>query len=264
MDKEQIQEKARAQFGATAQRYADSARHAAGDDLTRLLELARVRGDEDVLDIATGAGHTALAFAPHVAHVTASDLTPRMLEVAAELAAARGVSNIRFVQTQAEALPFSPASFDLVTCRVAPHHFADPAAFVRESARVLRPGGHFLLDDQMAPDDPELDEFVNRFERWRDGSHVRAYTAREWQSWIEAAGMQVELVEPFVRDPYDFPDWTARSGMPADQRDELERWLLAAPARCAEYFAIRRDGDHVRSLRADFGIIVARKPEVSG
>ncbi|HZV79371.1 MAG TPA: methyltransferase domain-containing protein [Candidatus Binatus sp.] len=262
MDKKAIQEKARSQFSATAARYVDSARHASGDDLARLLELAQLRGDEELLDIATGAGHTALAFAPRVAHVVASDLTPRMLEVAAELAATRKVGNISFMQTQAEALPFPADRFDLVTCRVAPHHFADPAAFVRESARVLKPGGRFLLDDQMAPDDPQLDEFVNTFERWRDASHVRAYTAREWRAWIEAAGLQVEHVEPFARDSYDFADWTARSGMPADERGALERWLLAAPPRCAEYFAIERDGDHVRSLRADFGIIVARKPEV--
>jgi len=262
VDRREIQAKASAQFSATAERYVDSARHANGDDLARLVELAQPGGRERVLDIATGAGHTALAFAPHVAEVVASDLTPRMLEVAQELAAKRGVGNVRFVQAQAEALPFDDASFDLVTCRVAPHHFADPVAFVHEVARVLRPGGRFLLDDQMAPDDPQLDEFVNRFEMWRDQSHVRAYTAREWQGWIEAAGMRVELVEEIERGSYDFADWTARASMPADQRDALERWLLAAPERCAQFFRIESDGDRVRSLRACFAIIAARKPEV--
>ncbi len=263
MDRQAIQDKARAQFSATAERYVDSSRHAAGDDLARLVELAQPRGNEHMLDIATGAGHTALAFAPHVADVVASDLTPRMLEVARELATKRDVQNVRFVQAQAEALPFDDGSFDLVTCRVAPHHFADPVAFVREVARVLRPGGRFLLDDQMAPEDPELDEFVNRFEKWRDRSHVRAYTAREWQHWIEAAGLQVELVEPSERGSYDFADWTARANMPVDQRDALESWLLAAPPRCAEFYRIEADGGRVRSLRACFAIIAARKPEVA-
>jgi ubiquinone/menaquinone biosynthesis C-methylase UbiE len=262
VDKNPILERARSQFEAVAANYVDSPRHATGDDLQRLVELAGLRGDEHVLDVATGPGHTALAFAPHAADVVASDLTPRMLELAASLAVERGIGNIRFVLAQAEALPFESGSFDVVTCRVAPHHFADPEAFVRETARVLVPGGRFLLDDQMAPDDPELDEFVNRFEQWRDPSHVRAYTAREWQAWIEAAGMHVDLVEASERGSYDFADWTSRARMPADERDALERWLLAAPKRCAEFYRIDRHEGRVRSLRACFSIIVSRRPEV--
>lgn len=262
MDKNRILEKARAQFEVTATSYVDSPRHAAGDDLRRLVELADLRGDEHVLDVATGAGHTALAFAPHVADVVASDLTPRMLELAASLAAERGISNVHFVEAQAESLPFPSATFDVVTCRVAPHHFAEPQAFVRETARVLVPGGRFLLDDQMAPDDPELDEFVNRFERWRDPSHVRAYTPREWQAWMESAGLRVEVVEASERGSYAFADWTARARMADAERDALERWLLAAPPRCAKFFRIERENDRVRSLRACFSIIVSRRPEV--
>ena len=263
MDRQHIVDKARAQFSATAEQYVRSPRHAAGDDLARLVELAALGGDERVLDIATGAGHTALAFAPHVATVVASDLTPRMLELAGELATERGVKNVAFVLAQAEALPFEADSFDVVTCRVAPHHFADPLAFVNEAARVLRPGGRFLLDDQMAPEDPELDEFVNTFERWRDPSHVRAYTPSEWCRWIEAAGMQVEHVESSQRGSYEFADWTERSKMPQPDREALERWLIAAPARCAEFYRIKIEDGHVLSLRACFSIIVASRPEVS-
>lgn len=262
VDKNRILEMARSQFELTGPGYVTSPRHAAGDDLRRLLELAAPRGDEHVLDIATGAGHTALAFAPHVADVVACDLTPRMIELAVSLAAERGIRNIRFVVVQAEALPFPSRSFDLVTCRVAPHHFADPRAFVRETARVLVPGGRFLLDDLMAPDDPELDEFMNRFERWRDPSHVRAYTPREWRAWLDAAGLSVDSVEDVERDSYAFADWTARARMPDDERDELERWLLTAPPRCSEFFRIETVDGRVRSLRATCSIIMSRRTEV--
>jgi ubiquinone/menaquinone biosynthesis C-methylase UbiE len=262
VDKHRILETAQAQFEATAANYVDSPRHAGGADLRRLVELGALRGDERVLDIATGAGHTALAFAPHVAEVVATDLTPRMLELAAALATKRGIHNVRFVQAHAESLPFSAQSFEVVTCRIAPHHFADPNAFVRETARVLVPGGHFLLEDQTAPDDPELDEFVNHFERWRDPSHVRAYTAKQWRAWIEQAGMFVETVEAVDKGSYDFADWTARSRLPDSERDALERWLLAAPARCAEFFHIECSDGRIRSLRACFSIIAARRREV--
>lgn len=259
MDKDKIRESVRAQFTATAHRYVDSRMHASGDDLARLVAIAHLTGCERVLDIATGAGHTALAFAPHVAHVVASDMTPRMLELAQELAEKRGLTNVDVALAQAEALPFDDKSFELVTCRVAPHHFADPQAFVRETARVLVPGGLFLLDDQVAPDDPQLDQFVNTFERRRDPSHVRAYTAREWRTWIEDAGLRIELVEEVERGSYEFADWTARAHMKAADRDALEQWLLAAPKRCADFFRIESKRGHVISLRACFAIIAARK-----
>src|SRR5688572_5469936 len=101
------------QFGANAENYAKSRIHAEGESLHRLVELIRPQANWQMLDVATGAGHTAMAFAPHVAHVTATDLTPRMLEVAAGLAQKRGLGNITFKESAAESLPFADASFDL-------------------------------------------------------------------------------------------------------------------------------------------------------
>ena len=66
MQDSSIKNLVQAQFGAVAERYVTSAIHAHGSDLARMIELAQPRGDERLLDIATGGGHTALAFAPHV------------------------------------------------------------------------------------------------------------------------------------------------------------------------------------------------------
>ena len=57
-----------------------------------------------VIDIATGAGHTALAFAPHVREVIASDLTPEMLDEAAKLAASKDYANMTTAAADAERL----------------------------------------------------------------------------------------------------------------------------------------------------------------
>lgn len=251
---------AQAQFAPAARDYVTSATHAHGADLARLVELAGARGHEQALDIATGGGHTALALAPHVRHVVASDLTLPMLIEARRHLDERGARNVSYARCAAEALPFAPASFELVTCRVAAHHFADVRAFVLESARVLRPGGLLLISDHIGLEDAEQDAFMDRFERWRDPSHVRAYSYAEWRSFCEAAGLSVTLTEDDPREPYEFASWTARMRMQDADRDALERWLLEAPAHLRERFeVVERDG-HVVSLRGTFGIVVARKP----
>ena len=261
MSDKAIKELVQETFGAAAQGYVTSAIHAKGDDLQRLVELAQPRGDERMLDVATGGGHTALAFAPYVREVVASDLTPRMLAAAEQFIREQGVTNVTFELADAEALPFADASFDIVTSRIAPHHFPNPRRFVQEVARVLRPGGRFLLDDNMAPEDPELDAFMNRFEQWRDPSHVRACTISEWSGWMAEAGLQVQHVDPLVSKRYDFADWSARLSMPEAERAALEAWLHQAPPRCVECFEIVAENGRVRSIAGKFAIIAARKNE---
>ncbi len=262
-----IKDLVQAQFGAVAERYVTSAIHAHGSDLARMLELAQPRGDERLLDIATGGGHTALAFAPYVREVVATDLTPRMLEVAEAFIHQQGAANVRFQIADAEALPFPDADFEIVTTRIAPHHFPNPQQYVREVARVLKPpssssghrGGLFVLDDNMAPDDQELDAFFNRFEQWRDPGHVRNNTIAEWSAWMQDAGLQIEHVEPLQIKRYEFANWTEQMRMPAAERDALEASLIAAPPRCAEFFQIIAEEGRVQSLTGRYGIIVARK-----
>src|SRR5690348_15324276 len=80
-------------FSRTAESYVASFSHRAGDDLRRLIELGEWSPEQHALDVATGGGHTALAVAPHVARVTVTDLTPRMLEKAHEYLRSQGVRN---------------------------------------------------------------------------------------------------------------------------------------------------------------------------
>ena len=232
----------REQFGATAQSYVTSRRHASGRDLDRLVELAECQPDDDALDIATGGGHTALALAPHVRHIVASDLTPEMLAAAEAFIRGNEIANATFELADAEQLPFDDASFDIVTCRIAPHHFANVPAFCREVARVLRPGGRFVLIDSWSAEDDELDRFINDVEWRRDTSHGRSYRRGEWQAMIEATGLAVDVLEPFERR-HEFAEWTARSRMAQDEQAELERLMRNAPAHVREFFDIRLGSD---------------------
>src|SRR5260370_29443684 len=161
-------------FARTAESYVSSSSHGTGDDLKRLIDLGEWNPQQQAVDIATGGGHTALAVAPHVAQITVTDLTPRMLEKAREFLLAQGVTNAQFQVADAEQLPFATASFDRVTCRIAAHHFPNVAQSVKEVARVLKPGGLYLLIDCMTPDDQELDSFDNTVEKWRGSSSGRS------------------------------------------------------------------------------------------
>ena len=126
-----------------------------------LVEHSHCSTKHRVLDVATGTGFTALAFAGFAKEVVGLDVSAGMLEKAR--AAAKGVPNVTFEKGSAEALPFPDASFDFVTCRVAPHHFLSIPKFCAESYRVLREGGRFLVADTTVPDGlPEVDAWQNQ------------------------------------------------------------------------------------------------------
>ncbi len=126
------------QYGAHAEGYVTSTIHAKGESLKRLIELVQPQKEWRALDISTGGGHTALAFAPHIREAVASDLTPEMLTVAVKFIRGQGISNVTFEIADAEKLPFQDADFDLVTNRIALHHFPDAAQAIREMARHLK------------------------------------------------------------------------------------------------------------------------------
>jgi ubiquinone/menaquinone biosynthesis C-methylase UbiE len=254
-----IKVRVREQFARTAAAYVESAGHARGDDLARLVELAAPRSSDRALDVATGGGHTALALAPHVAAVMVTDLTPTMLATARNHLSGNGVVNADYVVADAERLPFLDASFDLVTVRIAPHHFADIRAACGELARVLRPDGRLVMIDNVAPEDSALDAFVNEIEMRRDPSHVRCYTPSEWEGFLDAAGLTVTHAE-VKRKTHDFADWTARARMLDVECDALTRDMLAAPAAAREHFAIKGEGGYVLSWSSEFIILRATKP----
>src|SRR3972149_3472006 len=136
-------------FGPNAEKYARSAVFAEGESLNRLLEVVNLQPDWIALDVATGGGHTALAAAKHVRQVIATDITPQMLLAAERMIRNSGVSNVSFREADAQNLPFADGEFDLVTCRIAPHHFPDVAKFVRERARVVKSGGAVAVIDNV-------------------------------------------------------------------------------------------------------------------
>jgi SAM-dependent methyltransferase len=250
------------QFGAHARQYAVSSAHLTGATRLLLLEHMEPVTDERLLDVGSGPGPLALAFAPYVAEVTALDPSPEMLH-AARLAAGRaGTSNLSAVIGDAHRLPFAAGGFSLVASRACPHHFADIGVAVAEMARVLAPGGRLGIADGTVPDDPEIDAFFNRLDTLHDPTTVRNYSAREWRGFLEGAGLRVDFTDPYVRETEDgrsLADWIARSGGSSEVLAACRDMLLGAPAKIRDWLRVRPGGDDV-IFELPRVVMVARKP----
>jgi ubiquinone/menaquinone biosynthesis C-methylase UbiE len=236
-----IQQAARDQFQRQSANYGKSHILANTDDVASALSCVEVRPGSAALDVATGGGHTAVYLASRGFSVTATDISQAMLESASKLAAERGFT-IATRLHEAEEFPYSDGSFDLVSCRVAAHHFSDRDAFVREVARVLKSGGHFLLIDGSVPDgEPDAEEWIHQVEKLRDPSHGRFLSPGAWTSLCERHGLRVLRCEtaPFKQPDLDWYFQTA--GTTPENREMVRDLIRNAPDSAQKVFRIAQE-----------------------
>ena len=178
-----------------------------------LIERAGVGEGQDLLDVGAGSGNLAVPAAGRGARVTAADITPELMGIGRERAAAAGVE-VRWVEGDAAELPFADESFDVVLsvfgCMFAPDH--DAAA--SELVRVCRPGGTIgvcawtpeglngrllkLAASAMPPPPPEMKSPI----LWGDEAHVREL--------FDGADVELSLEREMVA--WDWPsaeDWVS-------------------------------------------------------
>jgi ubiquinone/menaquinone biosynthesis C-methylase UbiE len=147
--------------------------------IARLVSAARLTGTERVLDIATGPGYIAEAFANKSREVLGMDLTEAMLDIARARTEEHGVKNISFRVGDAQNLPFDEGEFDVVVCRLALHHVQQPAKVVNAMARVCRRDGMVLVEDIYGSEHSARAAYQDSWEILRDPSHVRALPSSE-------------------------------------------------------------------------------------
>jgi ubiquinone/menaquinone biosynthesis C-methylase UbiE len=232
--------------------------HKSGRELELVVTFAAPGGGERVLDIGAGAGHTALALAPHVRTVVVTDPVEGMLAAARRVFEQARVRNAEFMPASAEHLPFEEASFEIVTSRLAAHHFDDVALAMREIARVLRPDGRLIVVDTLAPEGSEAAAFQDEVERLRDPTHRRIYTRAQWIGFAAQAGLGVEQTDE-VRKTHDFEPWLARGGEDAETMQRVRERFLHAPRSAIEALKITTSDGAVTSFTDRKLVLAARR-----
>lgn len=254
---EDAKNKVRAQFGSAAEAYATSTVHAKGESLALLIEFIQPQPSWHVLDVGTGAGHTAICFAPWVKDVIATDLTEEMVEKAAELAARQNLKNLTTKVADAEKLPFDNASFDLVTCRLALHHFPQPHQALQEFARVLKTPGILGFTDNVTVDNWHAAKYYNDFEKLRDPSHQNVTSLQRLCQLIEESGFHIQYTKVFGKE-FEFHDWTNRQHVHPQTKPRLLQMMREIPDVLQPLFKPRwTDSTLFFSLRE--AVIVASK-----
>lgn len=227
-------------FSRVAANYTKSTFHASSIRLQEVIDLARPKPGDLVLDVATGTGNTAFVLAPHVRRVIGLDLTRAMLDEARRIAAERSIVNTDWVIGDAARLPFPDETFDLYTVRAAPHHFPDIDGFLADAYRVLRSDRDAVFID-CAPPLPARD-VLHEVEVRRDPSHVLSLTVEEWVTKLARAGFEVEVAQARELD-WNYEDWMGNQSVAPELADELALVIESAQGEArAQLRPERRNG----------------------
>lgn len=213
--------------------------------LELLLAATHASAEDAMLDVACGPGIVVCAFAEVTRHATGVDLVPAMIEQARSLQRSRGLKNVSWKVADVTVLPYTDASFSIVTSRYAFHHLQNSYDVLAEMKRVCKTKGKVALIDVMTSEDPTQAEKFNHVEKLRDPSHVRALPL----SAMKALFCEVGLLAPEITDyrlELELESFLQRS-FPEDGNAEKVRALIHAAVENDDLgINARRDGDTVK------------------
>lgn len=228
--------------------YVNSRTHSNPAALQKIAEWLKPSTDQIILDIATGGGQVAKTLAPFAKQVIATDLTPSMLTGVRN--SINENDNILLIIADAEELPFLDDSMDIITCRIAAHHFPRPEKFIQEVYRVLKPGGKCLFVDNVAPEEDAADQFLNQLEALRDPSHERAKKISEWKKLFSKHPFTL-LQENIRIKELPFQDWLDRTVDSEEVRQQVTRFIETADEKLQEAIRLQKDENTILSFSID-------------
>ena len=149
--------------------------------------------DLTVLEFGCGTGSTAIAHAPHVKQVLASDVSPKMIEIAREKAAAAGVDNVSFEVAALDDLEAADGSIDAVLGLSILHLLSDRDAAIATVKRMLKPGGAFVSSTACVGESMKFFKYVGPpLARLGLIPMVRVFTVDQLVASVKAAGFEIE------------------------------------------------------------------------
>lgn len=254
---EQI-DRIRAQFTRQADAYIRTRQATDEAGLLGLVKLSGAQHRHRALDVACGPGFLTMAFAARCASAVGLDATDAFLERARAEAARRGLANLSFRAGDALRLPFPDASFDVVSCRAAFHHFPRPDRVLGEMVRVLAADGRILVADLVASEDPEKAAYQDRIERLCDPTHVRALPASELERIFADAGLEI-VARPRSQLHYSVEEWLDHGGPDEAATREILALFEASEDvdRCG--LNVRREDGRLRFSHRALALVAKRR-----
>lgn len=190
--------------------------------LEHMVSCVAPQRSDTVLEVAAGTCICGRSLAPFVERVACLDMTTAMLAVGKAEAAKQGLLNMDFVQGDAEKLPFSDNSFDIVISRLAFHHFPNPKRCFSEMARVLKTGGKLIVIDMEAAEET-LRNTEDEIETLRDPSHMRNLSKDEFKEMFRESHLTITTMD-CTELPVSLSAWLALTNTPAEiSADILKR-----------------------------------------
>jgi len=234
-------------FDKSAFNYKISSDHKSGTDLDILKYIFENKKFDKTLDVATAAGHCAKIF--NAKQYVVSDLSFNMLKETLT-----DWSSPSAVQNCAESLPFQNQTFDLVSCRIALHHFREAESFFKESFRVLKNKGFLVLIDSLVDID---DAFLNTIEFVRDPSHFRSYTFKEIVD-MTSGYFRIEFMQLLYKK-HNFGEWAERLNPSRKRLKKITQAFLALPENIKEELSLEVTDENILSYTDKKAVIILRK-----
>ena len=212
------------QFTRQAEGFSQSRALHAQDVVAFVVDAVAPKPTDNAIDLACGPGSVACGLAARAASAIGVDATQAMLDEARKLGERQGLRNIEWIRSSVYGTPFPDASFDVVTCRFAFHHFERPQDAFAEMVRLAAPGGRIAVCDGIVSDDPAKAEAFNAMEKVRDPSTV-AFRSREYLRDLFVSTGLGEPEERFFHVTYRAKDLAKGSFPEGMDRDALQAML---------------------------------------